>query len=164
SPELARDCWSCARPCGAARMAANWVSSISQKTAPTAKSQGSQRRRLPGKDLLNGLDSNYIRGYNLTRDTTYRSQRLSPLSPTAQRQAGGTPSRVAPHDPATAPPTACLPLPPPHRVGRWPERPERQRQPGQEGTSLHTVRGGGLLLPTHGEVALSSPCMGRWPP
>src|SRR6266446_2105585 len=37
-----------------------------------------------------GLDSNYIRGYNSTRDTTYRSQRTSTLSPAAQRQAGGT--------------------------------------------------------------------------
>src|SRR5437762_14345428 len=36
------------------------------------------------------LDSNYIRGYNCTRDTTYRSPRPSRLSPTAQRQAGGT--------------------------------------------------------------------------
>src|SRR5947209_17253773 len=36
------------------------------------------------------LDNNYIRGYNCTRDTPYRSPRPSRLSPTAQRQAGGT--------------------------------------------------------------------------
>src|SRR5437870_1146406 len=36
------------------------------------------------------LDNNYIRGYNCIRDTTYRSPRTSRLSPTAQRQAGGT--------------------------------------------------------------------------
>src|SRR5437870_10125374 len=36
------------------------------------------------------LDNNYIRGYNCIRDTTYRSPRSSRLSPTAQRQAGGT--------------------------------------------------------------------------
>src|SRR3989441_11310997 len=40
--------------------------------------------------IRKGLDSNYIRGYNCTRDTTYRSPRPSRLSPTAQRQAGGT--------------------------------------------------------------------------
>src|SRR6267143_2816151 len=40
--------------------------------------------------MRKGLDSNYIRGYNCTRDTTYRSPRPSRLSPTAQRQAGGT--------------------------------------------------------------------------
>src|SRR2546430_14795774 len=39
--------------------------------------------------IRKGLDSNYIRGYNCTRDTTYRSPRPSRLSPTAQRQAGG---------------------------------------------------------------------------
>jgi hypothetical protein len=54
---------------------------MSQKTAPAAKNQGSHWRRLPGDELLIDLDNTYIQGYNCTRDTTYRSQRLSPLSP-----------------------------------------------------------------------------------
>src|SRR5438093_1389776 len=88
-PALTSACCSCSRPAGAARMAANWVSWTSHRTAPAAKSQGSHRSLLPGGNSAKGLDTTYIRGYNLGWDTTYRSQRLSRLSPTAQRQAGG---------------------------------------------------------------------------
>src|SRR5438445_13605520 len=54
---------------------------MSQNTAPAAKRKGSQRRRLPGDVLRKGLDRRYIRGYNFTRETTDRSQRLTRLSP-----------------------------------------------------------------------------------
>jgi len=50
------------------------------------------------------LDSHYIRRYNCARDTTYRSQRLSQLSPAAQRQAGEPPHTVAAHAPEQAHP------------------------------------------------------------
>jgi len=49
------------------------------------------------------LDSHYIRRYNCGRDTTYRSQRLSQLSPTAQRQAGEPPAHVTPYAPELVP-------------------------------------------------------------
>src|SRR5207247_8556230 len=79
------------------------------------------------------LDNNYIRGYNCIRDTTYRSPRTSRLSPTAQRQAGGTLPESHPTTQHQLPyPPACsihLPTPwgarpsllPPH--GQLPPRP-----------------------------------------
>src|SRR5204863_5382278 len=69
------------------------------------------------------LDNNYIRAYNCIRDTTYRSPRTSRLSPTAQRQAGGTLPESHPTTQHQLPyPPACfihLPI-----MGRWPEGPE----------------------------------------
>jgi len=55
------------------------------------------------------LDNNYIRGYNSARDTTYRSQRLTRLSPTAQRnrQADRTPSRTPRRSTSSPTPPAC---------------------------------------------------------
>src|SRR5438132_8036216 len=80
------------------------------------------------------LDNNYIRGYNCIRDTTYRSPRTSRLSPTAQRQAGGTlpeshpttqhqlPTRL----PVlfTSPPCGDVAPASSPFMGRWPEGPE----------------------------------------
>src|SRR5256885_227012 len=87
--------------------------------------------------IRKGLDSNYIRGYNCTRDTTYRSPRPSRLSPTAQRQAGG-------------------PLPESH--------PTTQNQLPQPPACFNHMREGSPLRegsPRMGEG--SSPFVGRWP-
>src|SRR6266851_8042449 len=63
------------------------------------------------------LDSAHIQGYNYARDTTYRSPRLSRLSPTAQQQAGGNHQRSHPTLLKRLPqPPACFDPSPP--VGR----------------------------------------------
>src|SRR2546423_13370513 len=76
--------------------------------------------------IRKGLDSNYIRGYNCIRDTTYRSPRPSRLSPTAQRQAGGT-------LPKSHPTTQKQPPPPPPRPKKKIQHPPTPRGGGAEG-------------------------------